>query len=180
MQTLVKWPRWGFNLSKRVRIAAFCLMLIILVFGKVSHGIANDLIRLSLYDADHDQWHDILAELAVTADQHQIGLMHRQYLADNHGMLFIYEQEKPLSFWMKNTYISLDIIYFTSDGIWINTAHNTTPLSLIPYPSLAPAQFVLELPAGQAKRLNIGAGSQFIVKDCNMLKSGLDFVPCTR
>ncbi len=177
MQTLA---RWNFNLSKRAKIAVITFALIILVCAKVSQGLANDLIRLSLYDPDHDQWHDILAELAVTPEQRRTGLMHRQYLSDHHGMLFIYEQERPLSFWMKNTYISLDIIYFSSDGLWVNTAPNTTPLSLTTYPSLAPAQFVLELPAGQAKRLNIGAGSQFIVKDCNMLKSGLDFVPCTR
>ena len=75
MQTLA---RWNFNLSKRAKIAVITFALIILVCAKVSQGLANDLIRLSLYDPDHDQWHDILAELAVTPEQRRTGLMHRQ------------------------------------------------------------------------------------------------------
>ena len=160
-----------------IRIYLFVLPLLIIGTTQV---FANDYTRLAVYDPVVDQWHDILAELAETPEQRQIGLMHRQYLADNHGMLFIYDQEKPLSFWMKNTYISLDIIYFSANGDWVSTASNTIPQSLTTYPSIAPAQFVLELPAGHASRLNIGAGSKLMMKDCNMLKSGLDFVPCYR
>ena len=73
---------------------------------------ASDLIRVEVYDPVNDKWHQILAEKAETLEQRQQGLMYRQFLPENHGMLFLYEQERMLSFWMKNTFISLDIIYF--------------------------------------------------------------------
>jgi uncharacterized membrane protein (UPF0127 family) len=160
-------------------IRSYLFSLLLLLIG-TTQIFANDYTRLAVYDPVGGQWHDILAELAETPEERQIGLMHRQYLADNHGMLFIYDREKLLSFWMKNTYISLDIIYFSANGDWVSTARDTIPQSLTTYPSLAPAQFVLELPAGHASRLNIGAGSKLMIKDCNMLKSGLDFIPCYR
>lgn len=177
MLILIKWvtrcPRFYKLTSTFLYATAF-------LFCALGHSFANDLIRIAIYDAKKEQWHNIMAELAETPEQRKIGLMHRQFLPENQGMLFIYEDEKILSFWMKNTYVSLDIIYFSSNGEWVNTAHHTTPLSLTTYSSLAPAQFVLELPAGHAEKLNIGNGSRLFIKDCNMLKSGLDFMPCSR
>ncbi len=160
--------------------ARICIILVMLMMAGMGQLTANDLARVDVYDPVNEEWHQILVEIAETLEQRQMGLMYRQFLPDNHGMLFLYEQEKILSFWMKNTFISLDIIYFSGNGDWINTAHHTTPQSLTTYSSLAPAQFVLELPAGHADQLNIGVGSKLIIKDCNMLKSGLDFVPCYR
>ncbi|MGB0181994.1 MAG: DUF192 domain-containing protein [Candidatus Puniceispirillales bacterium] len=178
MPILIKIRNAGaglFNMPTRI-----CLYLSIMIWLGIGQVTASDLIRVELYDPVNDKWHQILAEKAETLEQRQQGLMYRQFLPENHGMLFLYEQESMLSFWMKNTFISLDIIYFSANGEWVNTAHHTTPKSLTTYPSLAPAQFVLELPAGHANQLNIGAGSKLIIKDCNMLKSGLDFVPCYR
>jgi uncharacterized membrane protein (UPF0127 family) len=151
-----------------------------LVFAPLSLAMAGDLVRVEVYDPVQRLWHPVLVEIAETQAERQIGLMHRDVLPENQGMLFVYPQENRLSFWMKNTYLSLDIMYFSKTGDWINTAANTTPLSLNGYPSKAPAQFVLEMVAGSAKTLHIGEGSRLVIKDCHLIKTGLDFGLCSR
>lgn len=151
-----------------------------LVFAPLSYGVAGDLARIEVYDPVEHTWHPVLVEIADTSAERQIGLMNRSFLPSDQGMLFVYPQETKLSFWMKNTYISLDIMYFSRNGEWINTAEKTTPLSLDGYPSKAPSQFVLEMVAGSAKSLHIGEGSRLVIKDCQMIKTGLDFSLCSR
>ena len=151
-----------------------------LLLVPMSVGMAGDLVRVELYDPVEGHWHPVLVEIAETSAERQIGLMHRHVLPQNHGMLFIYPQEKNLAFWMKNTFISLDIMYFSENGEWINSAQHTTPLSLDGYPSTAPAQFVLEMVAGSAKAMHIGKGSRLVIKDCHMVKTRLDFGLCSR
>ena len=147
-------------------------------------ALALERTEIALYDAEAGRWHPIWVEIAATSKQRQQGLMGREFLGENEGMLFLYPREQNLSFWMKNTPLSLDIMYFSGDRTWISTAANTTPSSLESYPAAAPAQYVLEMIAGSAARLNIGAGSRFMIKDCAQLKDqlkwGLDFVVCSR
>jgi len=75
-------------------------------------------------------------------------------------MLFLFQRPVPASFWMKNTYVSLDIIFIAPDGIVVNIAHDTQPLSLAPIQSDAPVTAVLELAAGTAARIGLVAGNQ--------------------
>jgi len=101
---------------------------------------------------------DFTVEIAATGEARSRGLMFRREMADDHGMLFIFEAEGDRYFWMKNTPLSLDIIFIRSDGTIAHIAKGTTPFSEKTIPSQGPAQFVLEVVAGTADALNIKAG----------------------
>lgn len=90
------------------------------------------------------------------------GLMFVSVLPDDDGMLFDFQDVAPRAFWMKNTLIPLDIIFIGSDGRIINIAANTTPYSLDPIPSAAPASAVLEIGGGRAAELGIKAGDRVV------------------
>ena len=160
------------------RVAALVLVL--------AAGLANaqtsplPMVAVELYDADKQIWHPLLAEVAMTPATRQRGLMHRRHLADDQGMLFIFPESQPLAFWMKNTYISLDIMYFTGAGRWVNTRAHTPPLSEETQPSTAPAQFVLEMVAGSGKRLGVGRGSRLRILDCASLAISPTSAICRR
>lgn len=91
------------------------------------------------------------------------GLMFRDAMADDHGMLFIHDRQEPQAYWMKNTRIPLDILYFDRDRRLVSQQRDVPPCSAgdrcPPYPSGAPAQYVLELNAGQAARLGLEDGA---------------------
>ncbi|WP_069309272.1 DUF192 domain-containing protein [Porphyrobacter sp. LM 6] len=97
-------------------------------------------------------------ELADTPEAQARGLMFRTSLGDNEGMLFPSEVPAPRSFWMKNTPLSLDIIFVGADGRISNIAANTVPYSLDSVPSAGFAIAVLELRAGRAAELGIVPG----------------------
>ncbi|MBT8063659.1 MAG: DUF192 domain-containing protein [Xanthomonadales bacterium] len=100
-------------------------------------------------------------ELAETREKQALGLMFRDSLPNDHGMLFIFPVESMQSFWMKNTRIPLDIFYFDEELRLVNVAENARPCrtSRCPgYPSTGPAKYVLELNAGKAAELGAGAG----------------------
>lgn len=91
------------------------------------------------------------------------GLMFRDALADGHGMLFIHDQEERQAYWMKNTRIPLDILYFDGSLRLVSQQRDVPPCSVgdrcPPYPSNAPALYVLELNAGEARRLGLRDGT---------------------
>jgi uncharacterized membrane protein (UPF0127 family) len=86
------------------------------------------------------------------------GLMFRQSLAPDRGMLFVFGREQRLIFWMKNTYLSLDIIFIRKNGRIAAVVADTVPLSDAAISPDVPASAVLELNAGTAKRLHIEVG----------------------
>lgn len=86
------------------------------------------------------------------------GLMYRDSMPEFAGMLFMFPVEEPIAFWMKNTHISLDIIYVNSDRQIVSIAANTTPYSQEQIPSIKPAQYVVEVNAGFAARHGIKEG----------------------
>jgi uncharacterized protein len=88
------------------------------------------------------------------------GLMFRQSLPDDGGMLFDYDPPQSIAFWMKNTYISLDIVFIDAKGVILNIAADTTPLSLQQLPSAGAARGVLEVKGGTMARLGIKAGDR--------------------
>lgn len=90
------------------------------------------------------------------------GLMFVKHLGAEDGMLFVYPQPQLLSMWMKNTYVSLDMLFVAADGKVVHVVENTKPHSLNTIGSRAPALGVIELPAGSAARLKIGAGAQVV------------------
>lgn len=110
--------------------------------------------------ADDGNEHVFDVYLATTEEQRRRGLMFVRKLPAMTGMLFIYEDSDLHAMWMKNTYISLDMIFARADGSVSSVIHETQPLSLNGQSSVEPVSFVLELNAGTARRLNIGHKSR--------------------
>jgi hypothetical protein len=88
------------------------------------------------------------------------GLMHVRELAPGQGMLFLFERPQFAAFWMKNTYLALDLVFIAEDGRVVNVARDATPLSLEPIPSVAPVKGVLELVAGTSLRIGLTPGDR--------------------
>ena len=103
--------------------------------------------------------HIIKAELALTPEQHQIGLMHRTSLGSNEGMLFAFDRPGQQCFWMKNTLIPLQIAFVADDGTVVNLAE-MKPQSLDSHCSTRPVRFVLEMNTGWFSKRGIKPGSQ--------------------
>ncbi|MGH8400088.1 MAG: DUF192 domain-containing protein [Gammaproteobacteria bacterium] len=105
--------------------------------------------------------HAFSVEIVDTEAARERGLMFRTHMASDHGMLFMYEDAQPLTFWMKNTLIPLDILFFDAHRQLINVAANTPPCKIADcptYASAAPAQYVLELNAQTVTELHIQQG----------------------
>jgi uncharacterized protein len=99
-------------------------------------------------------------EMATTEQEKETGLMYRKELADGKGMLFDFSPEQEVSMWMKNTYISLDMIFIRADGRILRIAENTEPFSTKIIPSRGLAKGVLEVIAGTARKYGISPGDQ--------------------
>lgn len=99
-------------------------------------------------------------EMATTAEEKETGLMYRKELADGKGMLFDFNPEQEISMWMKNTYVSLDMIFIRADGRILRIAENTEPLSTKIISSRGPARAVLEVVAGTAQKYGIRPGDR--------------------
>jgi len=104
--------------------------------------------------------HAFSVELATTEAERSRGLMFRKELPEGHGMLFDFEQDQPVSFWMHNTYISLDMIFIAGNGRIVRIAENTEPLSDRLIPSGTPIRAVLEVIAGTARKFGIAQGDK--------------------
>lgn len=111
----------------------------------------------------------LTVEVADTQEKAARGLMYRKQLKENEGMLFIFENEEPRSFWMKNTFIPLDIGYFNAKKELIDI-QSMTPVTSelqtdIPtYPSKGPAQYALEVPKGWFEKHKIRLKERFSLK----------------
>lgn len=103
-------------------------------------------------------------EIADDDYQRETGLMYRQKLEKNHGMLFVFPNEQPRGFYMKNTYIPLDLIFLNSKNKIVSIAKNAKPEDLSTIPSEVPAQYVLEVNAGLADLWNLQVGDSLILK----------------
>jgi uncharacterized membrane protein (UPF0127 family) len=100
--------------------------------------------------------------LALNAQQQRRGLMFVREMPERTGMLFVYPDANYRSMWMRNTYISLDMVFARRDGGIANIASDTVPLSEKSITSSEPVSFVLELNAGTARRLSIDEDSRLI------------------
>jgi len=87
-------------------------------------------------------------EFARDDYERETGLMYRKTMKDNQAMLFIFQDEQPRYFWMKNTYMPLDIIYINTGKKIVSIAKNAQPMDETSLPSRLPAQYVLEIKAG--------------------------------
>lgn len=104
--------------------------------------------------------HTFTVEMALTPEDQAKGLMFRRELPEGQGMLFDFHREQPVSFWMKNTYVPLDMMFIRADGRILHIAENTVPLSEALVPSGGPVRAVLEVVAGTARKLGIAPGDR--------------------
>lgn len=98
-------------------------------------------------------------ELAQTPQDRATGLMHRTDMPKGHGMLFIYPDVQPVSFWMRNTRIPLDMLFIDENGVIRHIHSHAKPLDETPIPSNGPVKMVLEINAGLARHYKITKGS---------------------
>jgi uncharacterized membrane protein (UPF0127 family) len=118
-----------------------------------------------LSKVNNDTLRKIDIELATTNQERAQGLMDRKSMTDEQGMLFIFKTATEQSFWMKNTYISLDIIYIDDQKAVVSVQKNTTPLSEESLPSFKKAQYVLEVNAGFYDKYHIAYGDKISYKE---------------
>lgn len=109
-----------------------------------------------------DETHAFTVEMAVTPEEIQQGLMFRQELAPDAGMLFDFGMTRQASMWMKNTLIPLDMLFILEDGRVIAIARNAQPGSLRSIGPGVPVRAVLEIPGGRAKELGIEPGDKVV------------------
>jgi uncharacterized membrane protein (UPF0127 family) len=103
--------------------------------------------------------HVIQAEVAVTPQERAIGLMHRQSMPPNHGMLFVFESPEPQCFWMRNTLLPLSIAFVADDGSIVNIA-DMKPLDETSHCSTKPVRYALEMNQGWFAKRGIKPGSK--------------------
>jgi uncharacterized membrane protein (UPF0127 family) len=105
----------------------------------------------------------ITAELARTEEERTQGLMHRTHLADGRGMLFIFDRDQIMSFWMKNTHIPLSIAFIASDGRIIEIK-DMQPHDLNPVVSSRSVRYALEVPQGWFDRAGVKPGDSVVLR----------------
>jgi uncharacterized protein len=104
--------------------------------------------------------HAFKVELATNDAERERGLMFRKSLPEGQGMLFDFKHDQPVSFWMHNTYIPLDMIFIGGNGRVLHIAENAKPMSDALIPSGVPVRAVLEVIAGTVEKLGIADGDQ--------------------
>lgn len=102
----------------------------------------------------------VKVELAVNLNQRDLGLMHRTHLDPDAGMLFVFRDDQPRSFWMRNTLIPLDVVFMDADGTVQNIAHGEPLVEVPTVNSLRPARLVLELNAGWSEEHGLQPGQR--------------------
>ena len=141
-----------------MRLYAHVLTLLVLCLVAPVAALAQSLEPLTIRTAGGP--HPFQIEVARSEPQREQGLMYRRSLAPDYGMLFDFERIEPVSMWMKNTYIPLDMIFIRRDGTIARIAENTEPLSTRVISSGEPVLGVLEVAGGTARRLGIKAGDR--------------------
>ncbi|OGJ58060.1 hypothetical protein A3H22_01535 [Candidatus Peribacteria bacterium RIFCSPLOWO2_12_FULL_55_15] len=143
---------WSFSLSP--------LVLVILLTACTQQP--DNLHPLTLISTTGERI-DLRIEIADDPTERSRGLMFREKLPAGQGMLFVFEEPQTLSFWMKNTMVPLDILFFDAEGQFVSTTTmeqcDKDPCPL--YSSAAEAQYALEVPVGFVKHYNIGKGWTF-------------------
>lgn len=117
-------------------------------------------LGVSFENPDGSRSPQIDAEVVRTPSSRSMGLMYRRELAPEAGMFFIFPESAKRSFWMKNTYVELDIIYLDDEYRVVSISERAVPLSTSPRPSEGPARYVLEVNGGKANEWGITTGSR--------------------
>ena len=135
------------------RIVRWTAVLFALAAGTAAASDTQDLDIVTSHGPQH-----FSVELATTPAERELGLMYRQSMAADAGMLFIYPDEQEVAFWMKNTLIPLDMLFIGADGRIRRIEERTIPLTETPISSVYPVKAVLEVNGGTVERLGIHQG----------------------
>ena len=138
------------------------MFLCLLVACQKNSGWANVETISASFDNSENMSPKLTLELALTNEQRQLGLMYRKSMPETTGMLFVFPNNEKRSFWMKNTYLALDMIFIDESLIVDSIVYNATPLSTTQRLSKGNAKYVVELNAGLAKKWSIVPGSKFL------------------
>jgi uncharacterized membrane protein (UPF0127 family) len=152
-------PGWilGRTLS-RARAGSAFLACLVLLFGCTTTPPPAPLPVTSVTIDTPDGPAKFEVEIAADDVSRDYGLMNRKYMAPNGGMIFDFISPQMVMFWMKDTYIPLDMLFVDKDGRIDNIKHDATPFSLLPIPSAGPVRAVIEINGGRAKALGIEGG----------------------
>lgn len=140
----------------------FCAVLMFsipMVWAQSSVTFSHSRLEFVTSDQRH---HVFSVEMAQSSEQLAQGLMFRQRMAADAGMLFDFGRVQPVSMWMKNTLIPLDMVFVDATGRVVGLAERTVPQSLEVISSPGPVRAVVELNGGVASRLGIRAGDRVI------------------
>jgi uncharacterized protein len=150
---------------KFIRIYLFkSLLLVFCLCFPVSCSSQKLVVKELPIERDGQQVTVVKAEIAITGDERSKGLMYRKNLPDGEGMLFIFERDEVLSFWMKNTYIPLSIAFIASDGKIIDIK-DMYPQDENPVVSSRSVRYALEVPMGWFLRSGVSTGDMVIVRE---------------
>lgn len=161
-QTLIKW---GLRLIQcfTLFVFLFIFFMIYCVWKSMPEGYQPVTIQTA------NKSITVKAEMALTPEQQALGLMFRQKLPFDEGMLFVFQTEQIISMWMKNTYLPLDMIFFDDNHTIVHIYQNARPHDLSIISSRVPVLGVLEVNAGFVQKNHIKLGDKinhpYIVKD---------------
>ncbi len=144
-----------------VQAALFSFLVVLAMASMLTAAVAQATFRkdkLTLRTSSGE--HVIAIEIASTNEEKSLGLMFRPSVPPNTGMLFPYDRPQELTMWMRNTYASLDMIFIKADGVVHRIEYSTEPMSERIISSRGAVTAVLELAAGEAKRLNVMPGDR--------------------
>ena len=147
-------------MSRSIFLALLCLALLGCAPSNPAPQQGLPLVRVEL------KGRPFSAEVASTLAEQKKGLQHRTELSPDSGMLFVYEQPRQLHFWMKDTKIGLDILFFDAQRRFLNAHYSVPPCKQDPCPNYASegkARYVLELSAGTGKALDLEKGDALVV-----------------
>jgi len=130
--------------------------LLILTIGANDHASSAGLEPLQILAGGGT--HEFKVEVAADEPSRERGLMNRRFMPADHGMLFEFAQNAPVSFWMKNTYIPLDMIFLSPVGVVTNIVAMAEPMSERIIPSGPPCVAVLEVNGGVAASIGLKVG----------------------
>lgn len=145
----------------KVRISFVALILFCVVFSACAKSKLP--VKELMIKRSDGIYVTVQAEMAVEEEERNYGFMNRKKIPDGTGMLFVFEKDQILSFWMKNTPSPLSIAYLDSEGV-IKNIYDMKPYSLAPIVSTVSCRYALEVPQGWYSRAGIRVGDKVLVK----------------
>ena len=137
------------------------LIILVWLLGFAACG-SDGLTSVKILSPEGSPRHEFQAELALTPSEQSQGLMYRQELGADRGMLFVFSQPVQTSFWMKNTLIPLDMLFIGTDKKIVSIVENAAPQTTTPRSAAGPFQYVLEIEGGRSQALGIKAGDSAV------------------